>query len=50
MANTLIFLAEKNVSSSTHIFAAKISIYLKKILVVNVNEFFINKLVKVTML
>ena len=55
MANTLIFFAEKNVSSfciakATHIFAAKISKYLKNTLAKTVNEFVINKLVKLTML
>ena len=47
MVTTLIFLAEKNVS--THIFTAKISIYLENTLATTVSECVINNLVKLTM-
>ena len=57
MANTLVFFAEKNVSSfciakATHIFAAKISniLTIENTLATTVNKFFIHELVKLTML
>ena len=55
MANALIFFAKKNVScfciaKATHIFAAKISMYLIKTLATTDNEFVIYELVKLTML
>ena len=51
MANTLIFLAEKMLSSfcianATDIFAAKISMVLENILATSANMFVINKLIK----
>ena len=55
MANTLIYFAEKNVSSfciakATHIFCSKNINVFENTLATTVNEFVINKLVKLTML
>ena len=50
MANTLIFFAENRCAKATHIFAAKISMYLKiPLIATTANEFVINELVKLMM-
>ena len=51
MANTLIFLLKKNViAKATHIFCSKNINVFENTLATTVNEFVINKLIKLTML
>ena len=49
MANTLIFFAEKNVSSFSHFCSKNINVF-ENTLATTVNVFVVNKLVKITML